>query len=708
MLVSDLHFNVQINRWLPCALGLAFRLIGPGLAWSWLWPPYRPNAASRPGTVWVSAAQVVVTGLLFSLATVLITAALRVYTPTAEWSAWGLVMVVGLALGWVRSRQRLMEQAGCAGPAIPLLIVGFAAVMLLPQRGEWVLGGWDPGIYINQGVLLNRSGSLHPVRDAFFEALDPAELSLFTRPLFNYLEAYPVVPLDPTQRALEPFFFPGTPSLIALLDRCGGLRAATRVNEFVGLLTILVFPAGIMVMTGRSSPGVFALAALVGQPLWLYHLHFPTSEMLQLLLLSGMMLVLPVRSCGLGPSFLFAGLLAMAEINRFSFLPFGLLFIGLLALGDQPRTDLGRMTLERLFQFGALGLGTLFDYLTTPTTIGRLAHIVPALLGTSLGLTAVILVLDARMLPRKFGAAGRRLADRGALGAGLAALTLILVLAYFRLVRFPGMARWNIRGAVSFLGWGWLIAALFGGAVLSLKRNVGGDDLKRWTLFLLAAWTVSLFFSDISPILPWAARRHVEFGVPLLALLTGVGLSFLWDFGRGRPWRRMPALALLLGLLALHAGTAVRAWSFTEHDGLTRVLAEVAEQTAPEDIIVADHFRWGTPLRFLYGRTVINGELYLQDPDPRRMRKALDVLRRFARQGRTVRFLTSTEAGLGVFPAAPESVRLDWASPPWLDREIIHSARARRFETKQKARIFRLYTWPAADLPAEGNSAETK
>jgi hypothetical protein len=370
-----------------------------------------------------------------------------------------------------------------------------------------------------------------------------------------------------------------------------------------------------------------------------------------------------------------------------------LLFVFLLACDDLRRVLPSRMEIERSLQFGGLGIGTLFAYFSNPANMERLYDTVPSLLGSALLLALAVVILDTRIFPEALLRRIPRWLNHLALPVSLGSLTLILLLAGLNLLPAWGSLPWASRGAIHFIGPAWLILAAIGSILLFRRGEPDNPETRIWCLFLLIAAAVSLLNPEITTVLPWAARRNLEFGVPLVALLAAGLPSVLWAAGKTRILGRTAAILVCLLPLAWHGRSAAKAWSDTEHDGLTGLLAEVADRTKPGDIIVADHFRWGTPLRFLYDRTVINGELFL---DPRkfgRMPQALQVLASLGAQGHRIRFLVSTEADIGVFPVTPSPVTLDWESPEWRDREVVHSPRARRVELKEKTRRFRLYTW---------------
>lgn len=695
--MTPVAVEVAVNAWLAGSLGLVARVLLPGAAWAWLWRANAEPLSEREPAVFLLARMVVI-GVALALAQVLALATLGIYTRRVEVAVGLLTGLLGFyagrrcAPGFWGARRR------AAAVAATYVGAGFLGIMLLPQRGEWILGGWDPGIYVNQGVVLERNGALRPAPDRFFSRLTGPELEWFTRPAFNFTEAYPVVPLD-RRRVLEPFFFPLTPAWIAMAQRAGGLRAATRANEFLGWLTLPVFFALARRLHPARPYAWVALTLLLLQPLWLYHLHFPTSEMLQLLLLCGIGLLLPDRRAHPVFPWLLAGLLGLAMLNRFSFLPFGALLVCVLAWLDLPRAERIRVAGERILQIGALVLGAICDALTQPTTLGRLERQMPELLMTFTFLVIIALALDILAFHPPLRRGLPAFLERGAWSTGLVAFGLLAAASFGSAEDALSGFRWSCGLVLHFGGWAAVTLALAGALLMALRSGGAPAGLKAWALFLLAATAVTMLLPEIARLLPWATRRYVEFTVPLLALLGALPVARLWATARLR--RAGPTLALLLlaATLGSNARGAWRAWRLTEYDGLSVALTEAARHIGPADIVVADHFRWGTPLCFLHDKQVVNGELFFADRHPDRMRNALRVLARMAREGHPVRFLTSTETGLRIFPVPVEPVRLDWESTPWTMRETIHSPRATALEQREKSKRFRLYTWTPPDAP---------
>jgi hypothetical protein len=197
--MSESGLTVGENPWLLCALWWMLRVHVLGLAWSWV-----ATAGSR-GMRWLPAVMAPWFGVALHLVSAVILAESGLYTPMAEAVVLAVLAAAGLA--WGRGRIRIR-------PHLPVALatgIAAAAAMLLPGRGEWIAGGLDQGIYVNQGVAVSRSGTFHPPPDPLLSVLTDAELATFTRQVHNYTEYLPTIPVDPEQRNLVHFFFAGRP-----------------------------------------------------------------------------------------------------------------------------------------------------------------------------------------------------------------------------------------------------------------------------------------------------------------------------------------------------------------------------------------------------------------------------------------------------------------------------------------------------------------
>lgn len=689
---EEVGLNAAVNCWPAFAVLFFLRVLLPGMAWAWI----IPETVCEDGAPWVrrlfDAARVILAGVLVAVLATLALAELGVYTPWLEWTATALLALIGFLAGQARGLDTGDVFRRYAPVAAALAVVA-TIPMLLPARGEWIVGGWDPGIYVNTGVSVSGSGGFRPGPDPMFSLFTAEELQLFTRLRYNFTEAYPVVPVDPSTRYLEPLFFHLTPSLIALMDRCGGLRAAVRVNEIVAVLALVVFFAMMIVLSPRRSQAFLALLFLVLQPIFLYQAHLPTSEMLQLLLLCGLGMVLPARRSAMGQAALLL-LLFAAEVNRFSFLLFGGLLLFSTAWLDLEREDRRRVREERALQVGALGLGAAYAFVFSGTTMGRIYLAIPPLLYAFAFLVGAAVCLDLLATQPAARAWLARWVGRLALGGGLGLLAGLLLMGF--VVHVPRMRQFrsNVRQLAWYIGPLVCLAAAAGAALLAARRKPEYLRQKAWALFLVVATAVSLENSGIVPLWPWSVRRYLQFTMPLVALLSAGAFAGLAEGCEAHARRWKPVAAVLAAVVLLSILPRSRqAWSCTEFNGASAALARIARAIGPDDIVVADHFRWGTPLRFIYGKRVINGELFYEDPSPERMRRALTALGRLRDRGWRVRFLTSTDRELTVFPVGVEGAAWDGVKEPFLLVDVAHRRGRAGFDMSDRWKEFRLFTW---------------
>ena len=686
--------SVPFNPWVRCTLLIALRLFVPGMAWGWL--VWRSAHGRRRLPQYVVAAGIAsVVGAAVGLLPAVFLAEAGLY------SVWCDVLVVvlcigsGFAAGLAFRRRAFLEYARTCCPGLGAFALAAAVVMLLPHRGEWVPGGWDPGVYVSQGVHVAATGTFHPRPDPAYSALNADELPLFTRDFGVYVETFPGVPIDPESRAHRHYFFRLMPGLVSMLTRCGGLRAATRANMVVGALVLFAF-AGLLLSHGcRVSHLLFSLLILGSQPIWLYHLHVPTSEMLQLLLVCGAGLMLPLRKTRPAASALLALIVFAAILNRLSFAPFAGLLLALLAASDFRREDRGRVWGEHALLAAAIACGVGYDALFCRITVTCLGNVIRALLWVSGAGMAAWVILDAA------AASGRVRARLPACFGRLlcAACLLGLAAACVACVTFSGrpevrMALTNMRRLVPFVGWTVCAAAAAGGLLLVCGRRGAGRELKTFVIFLAGVTAAVFVHKHIVDIYPYATRRYLAFTVPAAAICGGYLLSRLWEAGE---WAgRACAAAALLVLLGGSARRGWRAWTGTEYDGVSAVLARAAARIGSDELIVADHPWWGTPMTFIYGKPVLNGRPFYSRPGTETMASGLAALRRIRGTGRRIRFLTSTAKGLDIFPLAVPGAALEWSSPELALEEIAHSPRASDFATRQRRFVFRLYSWPAS------------
>jgi len=278
--------------------------------------------------------------------------------------------------------------------------------------------------------------------------------------------------------------------------------------------------------------------------------------------------------------------------------------------------------------------------------------------------------------------------------AGLVVLGAAGLLAY-RLghgsAGLPVIAPW-------YVGWDRLAAAALGAAALIAVPNRFPAGAVLFFLFGFGGSLLTAGTPNVVPVYPWATRRYFEFMLPwicFLAALVPARVAAIQGSAGRRIAARGLAVALLLILLLSSAGRSLQAWRSREYGGIAAALDEAAARVGSDDVLVADHFWWGTPLSLAYGRPVLNGERIwrrrMEAGEAAEAKIALGALERLREQGRRVLVLTSTAAGLGVFPDGAFESREIWRRPPLDVREMTHRRRPEGFAMRTRTFEFRLH-----------------
>lgn len=573
-------------------------------------------------------------------------------------------------------------------PGLGLVAALILLTVLLPHRMQWVAGGWDSGTYICEGAELARTGSIRRPPEPLLQFAGPdatRETLTHIDPSYHFREVMPVVPLHADRPATAPFFFPLTPALFANAHATGGPKTATKANFLIGFLAILLVlsllkrldewgrggtsgagsqPSANLksqILNLKSPAFLLSLTAAVWllHPMWLYHMNFTTSEVLQafLLLALGLFLVHPpishpdraeIRRLAI------ALVLLTGVMNRIDFVFFGAVFVLLHALTTPPSTP-RREAFTTIITFtGALAVGYIYDLWFATAAVQRIGSDA-TLLGLAGGLLALLAfaavfwnqALSPR-LPAQLQKFEHFVRQNIHWFAAAALLLLIAVVFYLKRNQPDPALPWQLQGLPYFLTWPTLAAAALGFFALDVRRvpvRVG-----VWLLLLAAIGIVMLLFVKIHPSWPWAARRHLFATLPLFL--------FLGTWGAFALNRRVPGLGIviLLAVLLLNLPRTARAWFATSDDTDLIAQFDAIDEAVPDTtLLICDHFAWSVPLRFLSNQTTFNGEPLWNPKHADRRAAQLALLRDYPGE---VAFLTSTERGMDVYPESIRSLDL--------------------------------------------------
>lgn len=684
---------------------LCVRLVAGGWFWVSAFDDLPEN--NRTGRFVDRLGRAMALGVVVNLLPSLMLASIQQWSPTADWSGWGLLTILGFLAAWRKG-----------GITIPFLWRGAAAVLvvwlagsifvLLPVRSEWLAGGWDPGIYQNNAFVISRDHGLLGRPESIYSEMSEEEIRLFMRTDGRYHEAFPATPVRLESGAMPLYFFHLTPVCGAWFHRMGGFPLLFRLPALLAVWTLFPLLAlyGQMGLAGWKRWA--GLAPWLTSPLWWYHHAIPTSEMLYVLILvSGLLFyVRAVRDRCAWPwgAILMLFLAVVNHLNAVVLLGFLLLFGAALESAGRVPGRVPRM----IGCFSALALAVAWNLHFAQITILRLEEkdrILPLMVLVWAVCLIGSLLLARRAAPFRIPPFGNRVAKILGVCAGVVIVFAALGsgMEWTRPWLFRGAAQLPWAGPVldaflrtiPFQGTWSMIWAGTGFIAMTLDRKPEHAELKAMTFALGAIVLALLIAPGIAAIYPWALRRYVVFLLPFLALAQTFAVIHLSE---RRPFgRRMVSWALAAVILAglLHGAVISRsAARVGDYRGLGRVVFELNEVIQPGDVVVADDPRWGTPLLLVGGHEVISGRRLWRSEDPDYQASFMNVLRRIRDgDGRRVLWLTSTERGLDLYPVGLEHHTELIYETRFSYRTVHHGTRARSYRQREHHRVFQFHVW---------------
>ncbi|HEY2433696.1 MAG TPA: glycosyltransferase family 39 protein [Vicinamibacterales bacterium] len=530
-------------------------------------------------------------------------------------------LAVALALAAVaRGDLRLGAAARRAGAAalLPLALAAWSTWHFLPPS-EYIIGGKDPGVYMNAGVQIAQRGTL-VYHDPVVAAVPAAARILFMpsdRPRDQFLAPrfMGFYVLDPDSGAVVSQFPQLYPASIAIgygLDGLSGARLACTFWAVLGVLAVYFLGARLL---GR--PAALAAAGLLSvNTVQIWFARYPNADMVMQALLFATLLACARGQVDDDPFFppVAGALLGLQLFLRFDAVIAVAAIVAALALGHVAGLRLRWTFFASLSVAGGLCVWYLTGPMRTYMDLPRyfLAHL-PSWQYAAMAAAAALLAATF--------AVGRRSARLSAavLRAAPPIVTIaVLALAVYALaLRHPGgkltdYDAYALRTFAAFyLTVPALVAALIGYAMV--VRPLFWRD----PAFVLTLTAFALFFFYKIRIVPehfWAARRFIPILLPG-ALLLASGATLTGVRGSGGLTR---AVRLLIGivLVAVLASQYVRAAApigrHVEYEGMIGHLQQLASRVGDDDLVVvesrdagSDVHVLGLPLAYVYARNVL-------------------------------------------------------------------------------------------------------
>jgi hypothetical protein len=563
---------------------------------------------------------------------------------------------------WSRSpaapprRRPTIGEIGAALAPVALVALG---LWLYSPPAEYVMGGKDPGAYMNTGIQIAQRGALE-TRDPVVASVPPPLRDLFfpshQQPTYYSVRFMGFFIMDPdTGRVLDqfPHFFPASIAIGYGVNGLTGARQVTLAWALLGLVAVYLTGARLF---GRAAAAAGAVLLLVNV-IEVWFARYPNAEVVAQALLFAAMLAWSRAQADDQPFF---GPVAASLIGMLLFLRFDMVlalvgFVGAAALGRAAgqRPVVGFFaTLTLWSAFAALYLfGMMKPYMALPLAFAANLDWWQAALLVVAGLVALALLAGASRLT---------IMQRLVPLVPPALIALVLALAIYAWFFRAATGRTAIHDAMALRTFALyvtpfaLVAALLG-YVAAVRRRLTQDPVFFLTLTTFACFV--FYKIRIVPEHYWMARRFLPVILPGALLLVGYAALGRWAREeRTEDWEaqerrnaeaqqrliedgprrqgvltamRMAAGVVLVSLLAVTFWRQSQPlFGYVEYAGLIPRLEALAAKLADDDLVIvesrdaSDVHVLALPLAYIYARNVIL--LANRRPDPVQFKAFLD------------------------------------------------------------------------------------
>lgn len=494
-----------------------------------------------------------------------------------------------------------------SAPFILLFILLIAGILFF-RPTEYIFGGWDPGVYINTAVHIERTGAI-VIEDPHPEYVSPGEWASYSRRHSSgYSEKYPGFRRTGTEGdRLLPQFYHLFPVLLAISYFPAGMSSIFYLTPILGLLSLLAIYLAVSEMMDRKVAliSVFLIAVNMAE---IWQARSPVTEILsQFLLFSGLFLLTRfLKKEENYTGWLAGAIFGVLILSRISalliFLPLAIFFYYRWFRSYQkkdlnfilPLLALTAYSLLSGIFFGGHYIKSAFDNFLGAGSLWF--WLLPA--GVAVG---------GRMTPKMNREVLHRLFNRQGLRWAACAIIIALVFfGYFIRPHDPSLSA--DRTNLIELGWlltlPGLILSIVGICLLILKNH--RDSVWVFILVTLTFAIVFLCRQLIHPYYMWAARRYMVVVVPGFLICAA---WFMARLGRVRiaPVRWIAViLFLLVAGMEVHAGRAL--FTHREYRGAVAFMDRMADLVRDGDLILVEGEsidKLPTTLHMVYGFSVL-------------------------------------------------------------------------------------------------------
>lgn len=575
---------------------------------------------------------------LSTVATTLIFIALLVldiYSVTAVAVAYTALLVLYVAL----HRRFILELIGQSAAAFKsdrifsaiFILIFISSTILFFQPTQYLVGGRDPGVYVNTAFQLSRHNRL----DRPYEELNEARAEyqkVFKDTDVKFLGFYLAAGKGEDQGVtmINPQFYHGYTIWLAVSHKLFGTYRFLYITPLLALVSLLIFYNAVKEMFNKWTALISALLLSLNiSQIW--YARSPYTELLSQLMLwlSIYLLVKAYRTKDklIGAvSGITIGTSIVVRLDSIFFLPPIALFIILIYIRSRNKTV--KWAHSAIAGFAA-SIGLVISYIMTYGV--RYTHfqlIDDTPLPDSMSLTALFAILFAAglllailiYLLRKpiLALTDWIIANRRVLTTIFGIFTAVIFFYLYFIRPYTPNPDLTYIGTRSYreetlVRIGWFVTRM--GVFFSMAgfiyfiRTKFGTEHTLFLLMILTNFTLYLYNPRIFPDQFWAVRRHVPFIIPTFIIFISYAAYMLGRIKAGfiKPW-------LVTGIITVYfcAKFILAAYPFlfhTEYDGIIAGLDKLAGKFEENAIIITldDHFAArlvGTPLEYLYDRDV--------------------------------------------------------------------------------------------------------
>jgi len=563
--------------------------------------------------------------LAISLSVVLALAAAHAYT------FWRLVLIDGLlaasvAITW-RGRLRMREATRVSLTAvIPLVLFAVGATRFLPPS-EYVIGGRDPGVYLNEGIQIAQRGTFL-YRDPVVAEVPPFARDLFFRqhthsdgaPRADYygvrfMGFFIKDPDAGTVVGQFPHLFPASIAIGYGLDGLTGARRATAAWALLGILA--VYFAGARLFGRPAAAAGCLLLALHVVEVWFA--RYPNAEVVMQTLVFAALLA-NARAHVDGDRFfapVAGSLLGLLLFLRFdAILAIGAvgiaLALGLLA-GQRPRISFVATFIGFGVAAAAYLIGPMRAYMEAPRVFFERMYLYTPWWHYGVALIVSVAAAGGIWVAWR---QPRRLAPLARFVPSVVGGLLVLGAVYALYFRHPaGPLAAHDAYALRTFAYLYVTVPALAAAVLGFWLLARDRFWRDPALFVtVAVFAFSVFYKiRIVPEHFWMSRRFLPVVLPGVLLFIGAAAFATSTAG----WRSKSVRWLLGGLFVLLLASAYTRVSspiveHAEYAGLITELEKLAARFGADDLVIVESRDAGgdihvlaTPLAYIYVRNVL-------------------------------------------------------------------------------------------------------